>query len=259
LSLEILELFGHASLQGLPTYGVRRFGVPPGGAFDQASHATANKCVGNSQDALTLELAMARIRLRATEDCDIALVGASCAVTISSRVASGIAVPLQKGQEVLIEPPAKHARVYLAIGGGFQKINAPLKAGAILKRTSERATQLIQPQQKSPSLSLVPLRVIPCGASLPKELVSSEFRVSIHSNRMGIRLEGATFDPGEERLSEPACPGLIQVSNDGSLIVLGPDGPTIGGYRKIAVVCSADLDRLAQLRPGGSCRFQYYQ
>jgi allophanate hydrolase len=29
-----------------------------------------------------------------------------------------------------------------------------------------------------------------------------------------------------------------------------PDGPTVGGYPKIAVVVSGDLGRLAQLRPG---------
>src|SRR5262249_43122301 len=37
---------------------------------------------------------------------------------------------------------------------------------------------------------------------------------------------------------------------------LGPDGPTIGGYPKIAVVVDADLDRLGQLRPGDLISFE---
>lgn len=77
-----------------------------------------------------------------------------------------------------------------------------------------------------------------------------EAKVSLNSNRVGIRLEGPKLKAGEEQLSEPACPGAIQVTNDGSLIILGPDGPTIGGYRKVGVVCCADLDALGQLRPG---------
>jgi allophanate hydrolase subunit 2 len=37
---------------------------------------------------------------------------------------------------------------------------------------------------------------------------------------------------------------------------LGPDGPTIGGYPKIAVVIDADLDRVGQLRPSDAVRFK---
>ena len=57
--------------------------------------------------------------------------------------------------------------------------------------------------------------------------------------------------PGAGELpSEPTLPGAIQVPPDGQPIVLGPDAPVTGGYPVIAVVREADLDRLAQLRPG---------
>ena len=57
-------------------------------------------------------------------------------------------------------------------------------------------------------------------------------------------------------MSEPVCPGSVQVTRDGQCIVLGVDGQTIGGYPKIAQVIAADLDRLGQLRPGAVVRFQ---
>jgi antagonist of KipI len=81
--------------------------------------------------------------------------------------------------------------------------------------------------------------------------------VSPASNRMGLRLSGSPLArrPGE-LVSEPVAPGAIQVANDGLPIVLGVDGQTIGGYPKIAHVIRADLDRLAQLRPGTLVRFQ---
>jgi len=47
--------------------------------------------------------------------------------------------------------------------------------------------------------------------------------------------------------------GAIQVTPDGTLIIIGPDGPTIGGYPVVAYVIDADLDRVGQLLPGTSC------
>ncbi len=64
-----------------------------------------------------------------------------------------------------------------------------------------------------------------------------------------------TRRPGE-LVSEAVGPGAVQVANDGLPIVLGVDGQTIGGYPKIAHVIRADLDRLGQLRPGQSVRFE---
>ena len=51
-------------------------------------------------------------------------------------------------------------------------------------------------------------------------------------------------------------PGSIQVPPDGKPIVMLADGPTTGGYPKIATVVTADLAKLAQLVPGeGEVRF----
>lgn len=54
--------------------------------------------------------------------------------------------------------------------------------------------------------------------------------------------------PGLAR-SEPATPGLIQVTPDGTVVIHGPDGPTIGGYSRLGVVASADFWRVGQLTP----------
>src|SRR5262249_51398765 len=84
-----------------------------------------------------------------------------------------------------------------------------------------------------------------------------EFNVTPASNRMGLRLSGEPLAlPGRDLVSEPVCPGAVQVTRDGQCIVLGVDGQTIGGYPKVAQVISADLDKLAQLRPGERVRFR---
>lgn len=51
-------------------------------------------------------------------------------------------------------------------------------------------------------------------------------------------------------------PGTIQLPPSGLPILLGPDGPTLGGYPSLGVVCAADLPRMGQLRPGKSVRFE---
>jgi antagonist of KipI len=93
---------------------------------------------------------------------------------------------------------------------------------------------------------------------LPFDIVCrTEFAVSRHLDRVGIRLEPEEALRHEIELpSEPATVGAIQVTPDGTPILLGPDGPTIGGYPKIGVVIRADVPLMGQLRPGGKLRFE---
>src|SRR5213075_716596 len=86
--------------------------------------------------------------------------------------------------------------------------------------------------------------------------LTQEFTVTPASNRMGLRLDSEPVKlAGRELVSEPVCPGTVQVTRDGQCIVLGVDGQTIGGYPKIAQVISADLDKLGQLRPHEGIHF----
>lgn len=86
---------------------------------------------------------------------------------------------------------------------------------------------------------------------------SSTFRISPDSNRMGYRMIGPRLERANacDVLSEPTNLGTVQVPADGSPIVLMADHQTTGGYAKIAEIASADMPRLAQLRPGQQVRF----
>jgi allophanate hydrolase subunit 2 len=74
---------------------------------------------------------------------------------------------------------------------------------------------------------------------------------------MGLRLEGEPVPvaPDADRLSAPVTPGAIQAAG-GQLIVLGAACGTMGGYPHIGHVITADLDRLAQLKPGDAIQFR---
>ncbi|MGY2024699.1 urea carboxylase [Nocardia gipuzkoensis] len=91
------------------------------------------------------------------------------------------------------------------------------------------------------------------------------WRVASHANRTGIRLEGpkpawSRSDGGDAGLhpsnlhDNPYSVGALNVSGD-TPILLGPDGPSLGGFACPLTVVSAHRWRMGQLRPGDSVRF----
>ncbi len=90
-----------------------------------------------------------------------------------------------------------------------------------------------------------------------KKFFSEEYSVSNLSDRMGMRLEGPILENtvNTNIKSEGLVKGVIQVPADGKPIILFSDHGTIGGYPKIAVVISADLDNVAQLTPSSKIKF----
>ncbi len=74
--------------------------------------------------------------------------------------------------------------------------------------------------------------------------------VSRAFSRSGVRLEGIAPQNLPELPSEPSSVGAIQRTPSGELIVIGPDGPTIGGYPKLGSVIEADLPLIPRLKIG---------
>jgi biotin-dependent carboxylase-like uncharacterized protein len=89
------------------------------------------------------------------------------------------------------------------------------------------------------------------------DFLGTELTVSRASDRSGYRLEGITMTHGASAAlpSEPTCVGAVQVPDGGAPIVIMHDGPTVGGYPKIAVIRSSCMSRFAQLAPGDRVRF----
>jgi antagonist of KipI len=89
--------------------------------------------------------------------------------------------------------------------------------------------------------------------------LSSEYSISLTSDRMGYRLAGPplTHRSNTELISEGMTFGAIQIPSNGQPIVMMADCPTTGGYPKIGTVASADLPLLVQCMPNKSrIRFQ---
>src|SRR5262249_14510360 len=163
--------------------------------------------------------------------------------------------------------PARRARIArrrpAAAPAGFGGCaGRPLRAGDLLslRPAPEPSTAPATWTRPSPSVTL---RVVlgPQYDHFPpgevERFLRSSFGVSALSDRAGCRLEGPGRAAGEGGLpTDGRVPGSIQVAPDGKPILMLTDGPTTGGYPKIATVLTRDLALAAQLVPGeGEVRF----
>lgn len=261
--------------RGRPNY--RRFGVPIGGAADGTALALGNALVGNAPDCAALEFTFSGPVLEASASLACVVFGAPFELrSTRQRLRSGRTFTLEPGERVEVHGCHVGARGYLCVAGGlrtetildsrssFEPLQhetvLPCPAGAVGRHFIRPPSDLFAVPD---STACIAIRVLPgaqadwFGGDALARLSDGEYRVTERSDRIGLRLEGPAFhhDRGE-MLSEPVCPGTIQVTNDGRLVVLGVDGQTIGGYPKLGHVIAADLDRLGQLRPGQRIRFE---
>lgn len=253
----------------------RSLGVPLGGAADRQSLILGNALVGNPRDAAALEITLKGPRLRAENRIAAVLCGAPFEMSSERQsLQPGKTFTLQAGEVLDLGTASAGLRAYLCIQGGLQvplvlgsrSSLQPLRAGDRLPclpgSIPARFTQL--PATWEPdAVDLEPSGTVRRRFRLrfldgpqadwfhQEDFLSQVFVVTPASNRMGLRLQGRPLErPRWEMVSEPVCPGTVQVTSDGQYIVLGVDGQTIGGYPQIAQVIQADLDRLGQVRPG---------
>ena len=185
-------------------------------------------------------------------------------------IAGGIDVPLFGGSR------ATNVRAFV---GGIE--GRPLKEGDVL-RTFPRRRPLGELEGRRLRPALIPVyrppwrvRVVlgPQDDLFLEESVTTfltfDWKLSPTSDRMGYRYVGPKleFKPRPAYLVDQAGAdpsnivddtipvGGIQVPGGVEPIVLHVDGPSLGGYAKIATVISADLGKVGQSRPGETTNF----
>jgi urea carboxylase len=97
-------------------------------------------------------------------------------------------------------------------------------------------------------------------------LFDTDWKVHYHSDRTGVRLIGpkpmwARLDGGEAGLhpsnihDNAYAIGTLNFTGD-MPVILGPDGPSLGGFVCPATIIHAELWKMGQLRPGDTVRFR---
>ncbi|WP_328297529.1 biotin-dependent carboxyltransferase family protein [Streptomyces sp. NBC_00435] len=283
-ALEVVRAGALTTVQDLGRPGYAHLGVPRSGALDTGAHALGNRLLGNPPEAAALETTLDGVALRAVGGpVTVAVTGAPCAVRVCGRpVAWGAPVLLRAGAELEVGRAESGVRGYVAVRGGFavepvlgsrstdllSGLGPPvLTAGALLPVGRPGADPLAgvdAPAAPGPPSELVlALRLGPRAdwftpGSLTGRLLRAEYRVSVASNRIGLRTEGPPLVRARsgELPSEGMVLGAVQVPPDGRPVVFLADHPVTGGYPVVGVVPPGPaLDAAAQAGPGLTVRF----
>ncbi len=283
---KILRAGINTTFQDLGRENLYHIGIPFSGAMDNRNYLLSNKLVQNNLNAPVIEFAYQGPLLKYQGDkIKIAITGSvNFKIKKKNRIFEGNCYEsylLEDGDEIDILSTNKSVYGYFAIGAQFDlelqwkscSINTKAKIGS---NNGKKITngQEIQIKEISKDYSkkkldylnskIEKIRVIK-GTNYDyfsdrgkKIFLEREFIISKLSDRMGMRLEGPKieniFDTNIK--SEGLLKGVIQIPADGNPIIMLSDHGTIGGYPKIAVVISADYDKLVQLSSGSKIKFQ---
>jgi biotin-dependent carboxylase-like uncharacterized protein len=271
-----------ATIQDLGWATGRAIGVPVCGAMDPEFLMIANLLAGNPRDAAALEWALGPGVLRVDDRARVAVCGDATVALDGRPRDTWQALTIDPDAELVIIPGGTGRFVYVAVQGGIVTPPAAgsrstylpaglgghegrrLRAGDRLPIGRPSGDARLESAPAPPRAGDDVLRVTAgpqagrFDGAARAALYRAEWTVLAASDRMGYRLSGPAIASRERATlpSEAACPGAIQVPDDGQPIVLMPDGPTVGGYPKLAVVARADLALLAQCPPGRTVRFR---
>jgi urea carboxylase len=276
--------------------GYWHVGVPPSGPFDRYSFALGNRLLGNAEGMPGLEITLNGPSLKFNTDTQFVITGARIEAMLEGQNVAGFQdINVKAGQTLTLgKVTGNGARSYLLIRGGLScpeylgsrstftlgrfggHCGRALRTGDVLHiNTLPPVENGHIPEMIRPTLqSRWNLRVIygPHGAPdffTQRDIdifFKSDWTVHYNSSRTGIRLIGpkpewARADGGEagmhpSNLHDNAYAfGAVDFTGD-MPVILGPDGPSLGGFVCPAVVIDADLWKLGQLKAGDVVNFQ---
>ena len=292
--IEVIAPGAQSSLQELPgRLGLWHVGVPPSGPMDERSFRHANRLVGNADATTALELTVSGPTLKFHTEALVALSGARMPMLLDGTpVTDGGPLVVKAGQTLAIggiEGPGQ--RSYLAVAGGFAApmvlgsrasfglgqfgghATGPLKAGHVLHLARLGATGTLPAGDPAPLMHYWDVGVVYGPHGAPdffldddiETLFHAEYEVHFNSARTGVRLIGpapkwARTDGGEAGLhpsnlhDNAYAVGAIDFTGD-MPIILGPDGPSLGGFVCPAVIARDEQWKMGQFKPGDTIHF----
>ena len=282
-TLEILRTGPLALVEDLGRTGKAHLGVGRSGAADRRAHTLANRLVANPDDRATVEVTLGGFSARVSGGAvDIAVTGADTDPAINGIPFGTNSIHrVADGDVISMGTPYAGMRSYLAVRGGidvtpslgsrsYDVLSAigprPLQTGDELPVGQHNGDypELDQAPVATIDARLLDLRVVPGPRGDwfvdPDALVHNVWVASERSDRVGMRLTGTPLRyrwPDRQLPSEGATRGAIQVPPNGLPVLLGPDHPVTGGYPVAGVIVDADIDKVAQIRPGQAVRLHW--
>ncbi|MGC0363937.1 urea carboxylase [Rhodococcus sp. 27YEA15] len=284
-----------ATVQDYPgRIGYWQIGVPPSGPMDDLSFRLGNTALGNPEGAPGIECAMAGPALTFDEDTTVCVTGAPVPVLVDGVAHAQwrpVHVPAGATLDVgTVSGPG--LRLYVLVRGGIETDDylgsastftlgkfgghegRTLRAGDVLTLGQAAGSPESVPGEHIPSIHTrweLAVTEGPHGApefftrADIETLYETDYEVHFNSDRTGVRLVGPKPDwartTGGEAGLHPSnihdnaySVGALDFTGD-TPILLGPDGPSLGGFVCPVTVVSADRWKLGQLAPGNTVRF----
>lgn len=278
------------TVQDAGRYGYQSSGIQTSGVMDHKAYEEANALVGNTGGEAVLEATLFGGMMEVTADTVAAVTGADMEPKVNN-VPCGMNRPvlLRAGDTLSLDMAKSGCRSYIAFAGGVdvpvvlgsRSTNMKCRMGGYEGRPlqtgdafetglwgEEAAERYEEVRDRSfPAeayTSPIEVRVIegPQAEYFTEKgketFYSARYTISDQSDRMGYRLEGEAIESvdGTDIISDGIAFGAVQVPASGRPIVLLADRQTTGGYAKIATVCSFDIPRLVQGKPGDTVCFR---
>ena len=284
---EIIRPGIHSTLQDLGRSNQYHIGIPFSGSMDKRNYLIGNKLVGNKLNEASLEFAYQGPLIKLKLGKVTGVITGNVTFNIlrkNSKIEKGLCYrtfELKDGDQLDIVSTNKSVYGYFSIKNGFAgeyiwgscSVNTKAKIGSndgekfgvnqkIYINKNESLSESNKIDYFNSKIEFI--RVLKgtnfnfFSEKAKQIFFSKEFIVSKLTDRMGMRLEGQKIENVAEAniKSEGLIKGVIQVPPDGNPIIMLSDHGTIGGYPKIAIVISADYDRLTQLTPGSKIKFK---
>ncbi|MEU4415765.1 biotin-dependent carboxyltransferase family protein [Nocardia salmonicida] len=265
-----------ATVQDLGRQGWFDSGVGQAGAADRGSLRLANRLVGNPEGFAAIEVLLGGLALRADGHLTVAVTGAPAPAFVDGTpVGHASVLELDEGQVLRLGSASTGLRSYVAVRGGIDvaKVLGSRSRDTLSGIGPEPlaiGTQLPvgPPPRTFPTVEFAPVALRPELLTIracpgpradwftdPDLLFRGSWIVSADTDRVGARLDRLAGPPlvrsvTRELPSEGVALGSVQVPPSGQPVVFLADHPITGGYPVIAVVLDADVDRVAQARPG---------
>ena len=263
-------------------------GIATSGAIDQRNYKISNKLVNNHINEAVIEFAYQgpllrlknnKINFSITGDVIFRIIRKSLRVEDGTCYKNYI---LEEDDQLDIISTKNTAYGYLSVNGGFQiekiwnsySINTKANIGPNNGKKYSKDDKIFIRNSNLQKIKVIDLnysklsdniiRVIKgtnfdyFSSKAQNQFFNQKFLVTKLTDRMGIRLNGYKLENivRTNIKSEGLVKGVIQVPADGDPIIMLSDHGTIGGYPKIGVVISADLDRVGQMTPGSTINFK---
>lgn len=293
--IEVLNGGVQTTIQDYPArLGYWDIGVPPSGAMDNFAFRIGNRILGNDLNAPGIECTLRGGSYKFRDNMTICLTGADMKAKLDdTNVPMYEAIAVKSGQILDLGKAVKGMRTYILVKGGLDVPTIlgsaatfalggfgghggrTLKTGDLIHVNLEGEAHIhpINREKVSEYNGTWDIGVIPgphCTTEfLNKEyleqLTNTEWEVHFNSDRTGVRLVGPTplwarEDGGEAGLhpsnvhDTAYAVGTIDLTGD-MPIILGPDGPSLGGFVCPVTIPSGELWKIGQLAPDNKVKF----